>query len=236
MGRFLAGLALVLSFCIIGITAGFWTGGHIANPESGAAGGAVVALGGVFGGGLGLVIGVLGAFRLSHRGRVAMLFLTGLPALGLIAAFGWAAVQNIHAESDPASAYAGLRDFQLTLTRDHDSDPVLARQVRIDTTARQWQLRMPDGRICQGTLRASVQARLETALMAAITDAPYAEECAADSETPGTYLNWHFSPADETAAALRLMPGCLAAHPALAALGNMVGQAPTMAPSRPRCF
>lgn len=236
MGRFLAGLAMILSFCIIGMTAGLWAGGQVASAGSGAAGGAVVALGGVLGGLLGLVIGMVGAFRMSHRGRLAMLFLTGLPALGLIGAFGWASVQSIHAESAPASAYAGLRDFQITLARDHDSDPVLARQVRIDTTARHWQLRMPDGRTCQGTLRASVQARLETALAAAIADAPYAENCAVDSDMPGTYLGWHFNPADESAAAVALMPGCLAAHPALAVLGNMVGQAPTMAPSRVRCF
>jgi len=236
MGRFLAGLALALSFCIIGMTAGLWTGGQVANPESGVAGGAVVALGGVFGAVIGLVIGVVGAFRMSHRGRLAMLFLTGLPALGLIGAFGWASVQSIHAESDPDSAYAGLRDFQITLTRDHESDPVLARQVRIDTTARHWRLRMPDGRTCQGTLRASVQARLETALAAAIADAPYAGDCAVDSDMPGTYLGWHFNPADESAAAVALLPGCLAAHPALVTLANLVGQSPTMAPSRVRCF
>ncbi|MEO0680674.1 MAG: hypothetical protein AAF192_09690 [Pseudomonadota bacterium] len=225
--RALGVLTLILVGVLLGAAAGAGLGGLLARPDDGLVAAATVMLSVILGAGLGSVAGGLIAWRASEIWRRRLLRIGGPAALIVAGIGGWAAWEMRQASRDPESAYAGLPVFSAALTRGAAADPVLARFVEVDAAARIWRTGLPDGRVCEGRLRASVQARLGEALAAAL---PLPAACAGGEAD--TQLIWSD---DAGAGRAELTEACLSAHPPVAALARALSMASSMAQSGASC-
>ena len=154
-------------------------------------------------------------------------------ALVLVGLGAWGWVEATRAPSDLPEAYAGLPVFTLSLIREPEADPVLARRATLDAPAREWRVELPDGRLCRGTLRASVQARVGEAARAVL---PPPTPLPAPCETGfPERLSWRLEGAAPEAGEISLAPACLSALPGLSRLAGLVASGSTLAESGARC-
>lgn len=224
----LARLLLVVSLAILGFVAGASLGNRW-SPE-GASGIVSAALAGL---GLGLVLGLLGAWQMSPRRRRLVLALTAPLAFAVMGWLAWNVSELRKPAEDPEIAYLGLPSYHLALTGLDGSEG--ATSVVIDTAARRWETRHTDGRVCRGLLRASVQERVGLSLIAALP-VPEGAEDACLSDAPGARIEWRLETGEEPeTGAATITQECRVAHPALDGLARTLTLAPTLAQSRPLC-
>lgn len=226
-------ILILISFVVIGAALGALIGTALVTPGDGLVGGAKVVMGMVIGGVLGLVAGGFAAWQSGPRMRFALGLATAPIAAVVIAFAVWSAWQARQAVTDPEEAYLDLPEYTLTLTRGPGADPALARQVVVDTSAKTWSSTLPDGRECEGTLRAAVQKRVGEALLRAMP-LPDEADAACGAVSPER-LQWDMKAPEISTGAAGLSQECIAVHPPLRAVADVVGMAPTLAESGTDC-
>ena len=223
-------LLLIASAAVVGIALGGVVGALMARGADALVGGAMVMLGAMVGGALGLVVGGLAGWRLGPRGTRIAAWALGLPAFALLAmgVRGWWLADQ--ATLDPDEAYGGLPVFIAVLERDPANDPYLSPRIEVDAVARTWTNAMPDGGACRGRLRAEVQRQVAEGLPegpapAACRDAPARGEV--------VRLVWRIEGGPEGAALM--VAACRAAAPKLDRLAFLLPRAATMMDSAASC-
>jgi hypothetical protein len=190
----------------------------------------MVMLGAMAGGGVGLLLGALAAWKLPARRVIPALWCTGLPALVVLGLGARGAWQIDQTTRDPDEAYAGLPLFVVALERDPSHDPYLAPRVKVDAIERQWITNLPDGRSCRGRLRAEVQRRVSSVL----PDGEQPGACKDAAATgPHERLVWRVEGGVSGAALLDA--DCLKAAPHYAQLAHVLSLASGLADSAASC-
>jgi hypothetical protein len=222
--------ALVAAAGIVGAGAGGFLGLLAAESAEPLVGGAMVAMGAILGGALGLLGGILAAWKLPRRAARVGTSALGIPAALLLAFIALRLWQMDQQTRDPEEAYTGLPVFVASIERDPGFDPVLATRVEVNAFTRHWYLTLPDGRNCTGRLRAGVQRRVGTAL----PDSAAPEACR-DAPPEGAYerLSWRIEGGSSGAA--RIDQACRSTAPQLQRLAAVLAMAPNLADSAPSC-
>ena len=228
--RTLARWLLVPAAIVVGVAIGALVSLPGARSAEPLVGGAIVALGAIAGGGAGLLLGALAAWKLPARRVVPALWCLGVPALVILGLGARGVWQIDQATRDPEEAYAGLPRFVVALERDPSHDPYLAPRVKVDAIDRQWITNLPDGRSCSGRLRAEVQRRVSSVL----PDGEQPEACEDSAPTgPHERLVWRIEGSGSGAALLDA--DCLAAAPRYAQLAHVLSIASGLADSAASC-
>jgi len=160
-------IILSVSVAVVGLFAGTMLGGWYLVPAGSGMAGPAIALGYGLAAAVGSgVLAAIGSAYLPARRVRGIALATGAVASALLALGVAGYLRSKAALYDADEAYAGLPRYRLVVERVVVRDPVLSPRVVIDTDRRIWEIALPDGRICQGNLRAAAQARIGEAALA----------------------------------------------------------------------
>jgi len=148
---------LIISFGMIGLYLGFWTGGTFFVPKgAGLAGGATVLMYGVLGFVGFAIAGAIMAFWLREKTLRNSALIIACPVLLFYLALIIMALIKAAGEREPDAAFAPAGKFTVTMERVDISDPYLFSKMHVDSTTRKWQQTgpAPKHKICSARIKA----------------------------------------------------------------------------------
>ncbi len=212
-------IAFAVSAAWIGMCVGTSIGVSFVPAGSGLAGPAIALGYGVVGAASCLVAALICTRFLdpTKLRRITVITVVFAAATALVAIIRYRQVQPVY--YDDEEAYDRLPRFEVSVQQTVILDPGLSTRTAIDTKRRQWEITLPDGRICSGNLRAAVQESVGEALRKLTSlETADLESCRSSTASGEQILAWSLldNGAGHTDGSLEVSAKCLQGQPVVA--------------------